>query len=169
MNPREPPHCLKKVTIGARVILSPTGISLRPISPGAIERSKGCGRIHQTSEGELGLLGGVGGERKIVVLDGRIFAEGELEGEQGSGESDGSACKQDASHIQRIAPAANLRARACRVSQRGIIRQTHLRRRWSLRAVLGLHKYCFSSALAAYFEERKATRWLQQLLNPGCA
>ena len=82
VNAREPADRLKKMTVRARIILGPTGHALRPILSRAIEAGIGSRRIHQAGESELGLFLIVRGERKIVVLDGRVFAEGELESAQ---------------------------------------------------------------------------------------
>jgi hypothetical protein len=113
VNPRETPHGLKKMAIGAWIILGPTGVSLGPIFSGAIEAGVGRGRIHQAGEDEFGFLLVVGWKRKIVVLNGWEFAKRHLESAQRSGQSNRSATQRETLqihsspqiHIQRIPPA----------------------------------------------------------------
>src|SRR5580698_7447314 len=96
MNPRETPQCFKKMTIGAWIILGPTGHSLCPISSCAVKASVRRGRVHQAAEGEFRLLLIIGGERKTAVPNGRVFAEGHLEGTERSGQHDCRACQHKA-------------------------------------------------------------------------
>ena len=102
MNAREAAQSQQKVPIGARIILRPTRHAFGPARTGAVEHGGGRGRIHQSRESELGFLLRVGRQRKIVVFDGRIFAELALEGEQRAEEQRKAARDQPRVFTARI-------------------------------------------------------------------
>src|ERR1700722_16667720 len=82
------------MAICARVILGPDGVAVCPVAAVSIEAAEtkiaasGVRRIHQACEGPLGILPPIGRERKVVVFDARVFAEGTLECVETSQEDD---------------------------------------------------------------------------------
>jgi hypothetical protein len=77
--PRQPPHGLGEMPVGARIVRGPTGISLRPVRPAppppeapAAEHGR---RIHQAPEHPLGLVPIIAAAGENFILAPGVLAE----------------------------------------------------------------------------------------------